>query len=113
MLNRYVSSVKGDRESQELAVFKTNEYYNKNYMVISKHPKLMWQLLCMSGNTKDIKFHQWIGHKKKTGDNSKSIKLLEQIYPNMKTDEAELLARISTKKELKQLAEEHGIDTKL
>ena len=113
LLNRYVSSVKGDRESQELAVFKTNEYYNKNYMVISKHPKLMWQLLCMSGNTKDIKFHQWIGHKKKTGDNSKSIKLLEQIYPNMKTDEAELLARISTKKELKQLAEEHGIDTKL
>jgi len=28
----------------------------------------------------------------------------------MKYDEAELLARISTKKELKQLAEEHGYD---
>jgi hypothetical protein len=28
----------------------------------------------------------------------------------MKIDEAELLARISTKKELKQLAEEHGIE---
>ena len=28
----------------------------------------------------------------------------------MKTDEAELLARISTKKELKQLAEEYGIE---
>ena len=25
LLNRYVSSVKGDREKQELAVFKTNE----------------------------------------------------------------------------------------
>ena len=28
LLNRYVSSVKGNREAQELAVFKTNEYYN-------------------------------------------------------------------------------------
>ena len=27
LLNRYVSSVKGNREKQELAVFKTNEYY--------------------------------------------------------------------------------------
>lgn len=114
LLNRYVSSVKGNRESQELAVFKTNEYYNKNYMEVSKHPKLQWQLLCMSGNTGDIKFHQWIGHKKKaSSDNNKAVKLLEQIYPNMKQDEVELLARTSTKKELKQLAEEYGIDVKL
>ena len=32
LLNRYVSSVSGNREKQELAIFKTNEYYNKNYM---------------------------------------------------------------------------------
>ena len=44
LMNRYVSSVKGNRDKQELAVFKTNEYYNKNYMEISKHPKLQWQL---------------------------------------------------------------------
>ena len=113
LLNRYVSSVKGNREKQELAVFKTNEYYNKNYMEISKHPQLQWQLLCMSGATGKIEYHPWIGHKKKTSDNSKGIKLIEQIYPNMKQDEVELLARISTTKELKKLAEEHGIDTKL
>jgi hypothetical protein len=29
LLNRYVSSVKGQRDKAELAVFKTNEYYNK------------------------------------------------------------------------------------
>lgn len=113
LLNRYVSSVKGNREKQELAIFKTNEYYNKNYMEVSKHPQLQWQLLCMSGATGKIEYHPWIGHKKKTSDNSKGIKLIEQIYPNMKQDEVELLARISTTKELKKLAEEHGIDTKL
>ena len=114
LLNRYVSSVNGNREKQELAIFKTNEYYNKNWNVLStKHPKLQWQLLCQAGNTGKIEFHPWIGFKKKSGDNNKSVKLLELIYPNMKQDEVELLARLSTKKELKQLAEEHNIDVKL
>ncbi len=53
LLNRYVSSQKGVRDSQELAVFKTNEYYNKNFFNIQKHKKLLWQLLCISGNTKN------------------------------------------------------------
>ena len=114
LLNRYVASVAGNRDKQELAIFKTNEYYNKNYMVVSKHPKLQWQLLCLSGGTGKIEYHPWIGVKKKEGQNIASgIKLIKQIYPNMKLDEVELLAGTSTKKELKQLAEEHGIDIKL
>jgi len=115
LLNRWVSSVAGDRDAQELAVVMTNEVYNKNWNVLStKHPKLQWQLLCVTRNAKnEIRKHIWIGHKKKTSDNSKGIKLLEQIYPNMKQDEVELLARLSTKKELKELAEEHDIAVKL
>ena len=114
LLNRYVSSVKGNREKQELAIFKTNEFYNKNWNELGmKHPKLQWQLICQSGNTGKIEFHPWIGFKKKNGDNSKGIKLLKQIYPNMKEDEIELLANLSTKKELKQSAEEHDIEIKL
>ncbi|MFT7936313.1 hypothetical protein, partial [Salmonella enterica] len=73
------------------------------------HPKLMWQLLCLSGNTGNIEFHPYIGFKKRTSDNN-VIKVLEQIYPDLKTDEVELLARISSRKEIKQLAEEHGIE---
>ena len=39
LLNRYVSSVSGTREQQELAILKTNEYYNKNWNVLgTKHP---------------------------------------------------------------------------
>ena len=114
LLNRYVSSVNGNYEKQALAVFKTNEYYNKNWNELgTRHPKLQWQLLCQAGNTGKIEFHKWIGFKQKGKSNSKAVKLLEKIYPNMKQDEVELLARISTKKELKQLAEEHDIDVKL
>jgi hypothetical protein len=110
-LNRYISSVKGTREEQELAIFKTNEYYNKNWAVLgSKHPKLQWQLLCISGNTKKREFHEWIGFKKQTSGNSKIVKFLSEIYPSYKEEEIEILARISTKKEIQDLARDHGID---
>ena len=113
LLNRYVSSVKGNREKQELAVFKTNEYYNKHFFTLQKHKKLLWQLLCLSGNTKNIAYHEWIGYKKKgSSDNNKSVKFLMNLYPNMKQEEVELLARISTKKELQGLAEAHGTNKK-
>ena len=118
LLNRYVSGINGSREKQELAVFKTNEYYNKHFndIGVSKdkgHPKLLWQLLCMCGNTGKNEFHPWIGFKKRDGSTGKAMQLLEKLNPNMKTDEVELLARISTKKELKALAEEHEIAIKL
>ena len=114
LLNRYASSVSGTREAQELAVVMTNQIYNKNWNELgTRHPKLQWQLLCSLHNANsDIRRHNWIGFKKKTGNNN-SIKLLQQIYPNMKQDEVELLARLSTKKELKQLAEEHEVNIKL
>ena len=111
LLNRYVSSLKGDREKQELAVFKTNEYYNKHFFTLQKHKKLLWQLLCISGNTKSIAYHEWIGYKKKgSNDKNKVVKFLMQMYPNKKQDEVELLAQISTKKEIKEWAKEHGIE---
>jgi hypothetical protein len=115
LLNRYASSVVGTREAQELAVVMTNQIYNKNWNELgTRHPQLQWQLLCSTHNaSSSMRQHQWIGFKKKKGDNNKGIKLLEKIYPNMKQDEIELLARISTKKELKVLAEEHDIDAKL
>ena len=113
LLNRYVSSVNGNRDAQELAVFKTNEYYNKKWNEFgTRHPKLQWQLLCQSGNTGKIEFHKWIGFKKKVGNNN-AINFLQKLYPTMKQDEVELLARISTKKELKELAKDHDIDVKL
>ena len=112
-LNRYISSVKGSREKQELAVFKINEYYNKNWAELgAKHPKLQWQILCVAGKTGKKEFHPWIGLKKKKGTDSKAINFLASLYPNMKMDEVELLAGTYTTKELKQLAEEHGLDPK-
>lgn len=112
LLNRYVSCVQGNRSKQENAVIKTNEIYNKNWNVLgTKHPELQWQLLCLSGSTGKVEYHEWIGYKKKeTGDTGKIFKFLKEIYPEKKLDEVELLAKISTKKEIRQLARDMGYD---
>ena len=83
-------------------------------MEVSKHPKLQWQLLCQSGNTGKIEYHPWIGFKKKNTDGSAAgIKLFQQIFPNMKQNEVEMLASMYSKKELKQVAEEYNIEIKI
>jgi len=113
LLNRYISSVKGSREKQELAVLKTNEYYNKNWNELgTRHPKLQWQLLCQAGNTGKIEFHQWIGLKGKNNSNNKVIRFLKEVYPNSKDSDIEILSKVITTKEVKALAEELGYDKK-
>jgi hypothetical protein len=61
-----------------------------------------------NGNT--VFFHQWLGHKKKTGNGGKKVKFLEEIYPTHKIDELELMAELSTDKDLKDLGRRHGMD---
>jgi predicted transcriptional regulator len=111
ILNRYVSNVQStNRELQEHFVLTVNEYFNKHWNDLQKHPKLLWLLLCMCsyGDGKTY-FHQWMGLKKKTG-NSKKTRFLEELYPNKKEDEIELLAKIMTDKEVKDLGREYGFD---
>ena len=40
----------------------------------------------------------------------KKSKFLEELYPNKKLDEIEVMAKLSTDKELKDLARRHGYD---
>jgi hypothetical protein len=112
ILNRYVSSAAGQkREIQEHFVLAVNEYFNKNWNNLQKHPKLMWLLLCMcSYNGEKTFFHEWIGYKRKPGTNSKKINFLSELYPTKKMDEIELLASISTDKEIKELGKSYGLD---
>jgi len=110
LLNRYMSSVKSNnRELQEHFVLATNEFFNKHFFSLGRHPKLLWQSLAMcSHESKQIMFHEWIGHKKKV--TNKRIKLLEHLYPEKKDDELELMSMVMTDKEVKDIARAHGMD---
>lgn len=113
LLNRYVSSVKtSKREVQEHFVLATNEYFNKHFYNLSKHPKLLWQLLCMCGyENKQEYFHEWIGFKKKKAE-PKKLRFLEELYPARKMADLETLAQITSVKDLKQLGLDAGWDDK-
>ena len=48
ILNRYISNVEGQsRDIQAHFVISVNEYFNKYWFLLQKHPKLLWMLLCM------------------------------------------------------------------
>ena len=112
ILNRYISSAKTNkREIKEHFILAVNEYYNKHWNELQKHPKLLWQLLCMcSHESKQIFFHEWIGFKKKDAATNKMTKFLSEVYPDKKNDEIELLAKLTTKQEAKELARDLGYE---
>lgn len=110
-LNRYISNVKtNNRELQEHFLLTTNEFYNKNWANIQKHPKLVWQTLCMcSHESKKAQFHEWIPLKKQK---DKKVEFLAELFPNMKIADVETLSAITTDKEIKEYCASLGWDKK-
>jgi hypothetical protein len=110
-LNRYISNIKSsDREMKEHYVLTTNEFYNKNWADIQKHPKLVWQSLCLASHeSKKTQFHEWIPLKKQK---NKKEDFLAELFPNMKRDDVEALASITTDREIKEYCKDLGWDQK-
>lgn len=110
-LNRYISNVQGSRELKEHYLLVGNERFNKNlFAVMSKHPKLTWQLACScSHESRKIQHHEWLSLKK---EKNKKIEFLADLFPNTKRSDLETLATITTDKEIKQYCENLGWDKK-
>jgi hypothetical protein len=56
--------------------------------------------------------HQWISPKKKQAGDNTMRKQLAELFPNMKDDEIDLLAKITPKQELEQYIKDHGNEIK-
>lgn len=110
-LNRYISSVKSSNtELQEHYVLAVNEFYNKNWNELSKHPKLQWLTLAIcSHESKKPQFHEWVPLKK---EKNKKEEFLANQFPNMKRADIETLAAITTDKEIKEYCADLGWDKK-
>jgi hypothetical protein len=110
ILNRYISNVKGQSsETQQHFVISVNEYYNKNWFQLQQHPKLLWMLLCMcSFDGKKTFYHEWIGNKKREGNDNKKVQFLAELNPTMKMAEVEMIAKLTPAKELTRLAKDYG-----
>jgi hypothetical protein len=110
MLMRYASSVSSkDPFYVEHYVEMVNECVNKHCFTLGKHKKLLWILTAMCG-AETQQFHPWIKPMKRVAN--KSLKKLMQIYPHWKEVDLEVLDKIITDRELEQLIEAHGIESK-
>ena len=112
LMLRWGSAVDGAQELQEYYVQSCNHYFNKNFFAISKHPKLQWLCATAVSPGMGVHRHQWISPKKKEAGAGTVRKQLAELFPNMKDDELDLLAKITTKQELNDYIRDHGNEVK-
>ena len=112
LMIRWASCVEGSRDLQEFYLISTNERLNKHFFNISRHPELQW--LCATTVSPDLGTprHNWIAPKKKEAGASGIKKQLMELYPNMKSDEIELMSKINDKKDIDAYLKQAGQDIK-
>jgi len=108
LMVRWGSTVDGSREIQEYYVQSVNHYLNKHFFTMHKHPKLQWLMATAASPGMGSKTHNWISLKKKEAGDAAMKKQLRELYPHLKEDEIDLMAKMTTKKEVTQLVRDHG-----
>jgi hypothetical protein len=112
LMIRWASCVEGSKEMQEFYLIATNERLNKHFFNISRHPALQWLCATAISPGMGTPRHNWISPKKKEAGASGIKRQLAELFPAYKDDEIDLLAKLTTKKELDQYIRDHGRDTK-
>jgi len=111
LMLKYGANVSGSADMQAYYLMAANERVNKYFFDINRHPKLQWLACTTVSPQMGNQFHYWLKAKKKEGDN-KSQKFLAKLYPMMKSDEIELLAKINDKRDIADMARDLGFDDK-
>jgi len=111
LMLRWGSVVNGIPELQQYYLQAMNERVNKRFFDINKHPKLQWLLLTTVSPNMGKHRHEWMAYSGKTAKNKRAQKMLE-LYPHIKTDEAELLAAKIADEQYKNMLVERGYSDK-
>ena len=112
LMIRWGSSVDGSRELQEFYVIATNERLNKHFFDLGRHPKLQWLLATTVSPDIGTPRHPWIAPKKKEAGLSAKRRALQEIFPHYKDDEIDVMAEITTQKDIDAYNREAGRDKK-
>lgn len=111
LMLKYGANVSGSADMQAYYLMATNERVNKHFFDLNRHTKLQWLACTSVSPAMGNQFHYWLKAKKKEGDN-KAQKFLAKLYPTMKSDEIDLLAKINDKRDLADMARKLGYDDK-
>jgi hypothetical protein len=112
LMIRYGSSVSGSRDLQEFYLISTNERLNKNFFPLHKHPKLQWLMATTVSPGMGTFRHNWIATKKKEPGAGSIKKQIAELYPHLKDDEIDLMAKINTKKDIDAYMKKLGQESK-
>jgi len=105
---KYTANVSGNVDLAEYYLRRCNDTYNKDFFNIGRHPKLQWLCATTVSPGMGNNFHYWLKVPKKGASANKERKFLQQMYPNAKEDELDMLVEINTKDDLKAHARELG-----
>jgi len=111
MMMRYASSVQGSSKLKAQYIYMVNELVNKHFSDISGHPELQWLLLSICGDG-SVQFHPYLKPPTARKKKDKVSEFISNLYPLYKMDEIEMILKINTQDELKQLAADNGLSDK-
>jgi len=112
LMIRWGSCVQGSRDLQEFYLIATNERLNERFFDINRHPRLQWLTATTVSPGMGTHRHQWIAPRKKEAGATAIRKQLAELYPHLKDDELDLLAKITTKKDIDDYLKSAGQDAK-
>ena len=112
LMIRWGSAVDGNRELQEYYVQSCNHYLNKHFFNVGRHPKLQWLMATTVSPGLGNQRHPWIAPRKKEAGLSAKRKALMAMYPTYKDDEIDVMAQITTQKEIDAYNRAAGNDKK-
>jgi len=112
LMIRWGSAVQGSQELQEFYLIATNERLNKHFFAINRHPRLQWLSATTVSPGMGSHRHQWIAPKKREAGATGIRKQLSELYPHLKDDELELMAKITTKKDIDAYLKAGGQEVK-
>ena len=114
LLLRYASAVDHSMpEVVEYVMEAANRRVNPNYFDLKAHPKLQWLLLTTTSMGFGTMRHSWIaplGAKKHV--NGALRKFLVQQFPNLNSQELDILLTINTPEAIQQYAQNFGLQDK-
>lgn len=109
---RWQSALSDKHDLRYYQLLATNDLVNVGMWSLSKHPELLWKLLCVAGTGKK-QYHMWIPNNKKESTTPKWDKFISEIYPHLNQTEQKMIKSIKTSSEWLELITQSGADDKL
>lgn len=111
VLVRWLSALSDKSAHQQYAILATNDLVNLGLWSLSRHPELVWLLMCVGGTGRK-QYHQWIAQAKAVSSTPRLDSFITEHWPQTNSTERSMLKRLKSAEEWLELAKSSGMDDK-